>query len=207
VRKKAGFTLIELLIVVAIIAILAAIAVPNFLEAQTRSKISRAKSDMRTVAVAAEAYGVDHNAYFYGIYVHDNPMWKWSYGYAPDQFTTPVAYITSHPIDPFNLGRFRIYGGQTLMYPVGHPHTRYRYAPRKPYTGTAAAWTETSWDAYLWPLMTRQWDGSRVNFLLCSVGPDRVEDVIPAYHPLVYDATNGTMSSGDIVYTSGGESR
>ncbi len=62
-RLSGGFTLIELLIVVAIIAILAAIAVPNFLEAQTRAKVSRVKSDMRTVATALESYRVDGNKY------------------------------------------------------------------------------------------------------------------------------------------------
>src|SRR5436309_1132432 len=62
-RKLYGFTLIELLIVVAIIAILAAIAVPNFLEAQVRSKASRAKSDLRTVLTALETYAIDYNKY------------------------------------------------------------------------------------------------------------------------------------------------
>src|SRR5262245_16285391 len=56
-----AFTLIELLIVVAIIAILAAIAVPNFLEAQTRAKVARTKADMRTFATALESYTVDNN--------------------------------------------------------------------------------------------------------------------------------------------------
>ena len=61
--RTSGFTLIELLIVVAIIAILAAIAVPNFLEAQTRAKISRARADMRTITTGLESYHIDHNAY------------------------------------------------------------------------------------------------------------------------------------------------
>ena len=60
---KKGFTLIELLIVVAIIAILAAIAVPNFLEAQVRSKVSRVKNDQRSYATGLEAYFVDNNLY------------------------------------------------------------------------------------------------------------------------------------------------
>ena len=60
---KKAFTLIELLIVVAIIAILAAIAVPNFLEAQTRAKVARVMSDQRTYATALETYMIDNNSY------------------------------------------------------------------------------------------------------------------------------------------------
>jgi prepilin-type N-terminal cleavage/methylation domain-containing protein len=61
--SKSGFTLIELLIVVAIIAILAAIAVPNFLEAQVRAKVAREQNDLRTMATAIEAYMIDNNTY------------------------------------------------------------------------------------------------------------------------------------------------
>src|SRR5512134_435367 len=62
-RKQKGFTLIELLIVVAIIGILAAIAIPNLLTAMQRSKQKRTMADMRSIATAWEAYATDNNSY------------------------------------------------------------------------------------------------------------------------------------------------
>jgi prepilin-type N-terminal cleavage/methylation domain-containing protein len=124
-KKDHAFTLIELLIVVAIIAILAAIAVPNFLEAQARAKVSSAKNGLRLIQTALMAYWVDWN---YQLLRDSNDSdtpadhrgldFTKETGQTPDVFviaplefytfrafrplTTPVAYITSVPIDPFS---------------------------------------------------------------------------------------------------------
>ena len=116
-RKVKGFTLIELLIVVAIIAILAAIAVPNFLEAQVRSKVSRVKADQRSIATAVEAYYVDNNEYpaaktgnnasHGGVPTATSAQEVYTFAVKTATqnnlmtMTTPIAYITSYPRDPF----------------------------------------------------------------------------------------------------------
>ena len=79
--------LVELLIVCAIVAVLSAIAVPNFLEAQVRSKISRAKSDMRSLATGIESYYVDNNSYPTDLEILANGA---------------VQYITSQFADPYS---------------------------------------------------------------------------------------------------------
>lgn len=62
-RKKSGFTLVELLIVVAIIGILAAIAIPQFAAYRAKAFCSAVKSDLANMAIAQEAYFTDYQLY------------------------------------------------------------------------------------------------------------------------------------------------
>jgi prepilin-type N-terminal cleavage/methylation domain-containing protein len=60
-KKRGGFTLVEIMIVVAIIALLAAIAVPGFLRARKRSQASRVINDLRLIDAAVDQYAIETN--------------------------------------------------------------------------------------------------------------------------------------------------
>lgn len=97
---KLGFTLIELLIVVAIIGILAAIAVPNFMNARMRSMVAKAYGDIKALAMANEMYALDNNGGYPPESEH-NPYERGRMEAGLFWLTSPIPYIASIPEDPF----------------------------------------------------------------------------------------------------------
>ena len=206
---KKGFTLIELLIVVAIIAILAAIAVPNFLEAQTRAKVSRAKSDLRTIAVGIEAYTVDYNKPPVDWNCANDPIYAGMtantsgiphpgyYDTATNTLhaglSTPVSYITTAWLkDPFVSA---VESFATIDY--DQQIFSYNFlTPAPPDT----LWGRTMNSSY----NTRGYNQYYGAWRLFSIGPDRNWYSEPgatsglAKGSRVYDSTNGTVSNGNI---------
>ena len=190
VCTRTGFTLIELLIVVAIIAILAAIAVPNFLEAQTRSKVSRVKADMRSASVALETYAVDHNAY--PAYGHPNdfvPPSGRPHLFLPLRLTTPISYMTTIFEDPFHDVASK--PGDTVMTPAYY----YMYnASGQEHLGRTFAGPSGS-NHYNRVVGNPPGTPNSKEWTFWSHGPDGVDD----HGVILYDPTNGTLSGGDIV--------
>jgi prepilin-type N-terminal cleavage/methylation domain-containing protein len=197
-----AFTLIELLIVVAIIAILAAIAVPNFLEAQTRAKVSRVKADMRSVASAVESYHVDTNHYPppYGVSVQGRDSLS--------VLSTPVAYITAAKvIDPF-AGLNPTINKVALTYEaMNGSHQIIETGPRAPFsvapTDPAGAPTVWWWVASRGPTRSFSGFGSNPNPSIEQAIYEADQKPGP-WLGMVYDPTNGTVSRGNI-YRAGGE--
>ena len=196
-----GFTLIELLVVVGIISILASIAVPNFLEAQTKAKVARIRADMRTLSVGLESYAVDHTSYPY----RQSPLVAGSRLPVPplttrveqmSKITSPLAYLSGLPVDIFDQGNrppFNI-----IDY----------YDPEQARTFVAGANFQS--------ISTTPND---TDYLLVSVGPDGFLGLTagsPLGYPRegiytrgslysVYDPTNGTIHPANIFRFRGQE--
>jgi len=188
-----AFTLIELLVVVAVLAILAAIAIPNMLAAQTRSKVSRALSDLRTHRTAIEAYAADQTRYprmtwggapYADLYEGNGSSLQPVWGTLGPWITTPVSYLTAFDqIDPFASSTsieadLRLYTYQDLA------TRRALTAMNLPSNGFHGLSEE----------LDKFFERNFGEFAQMSTGPDIV--AFP-FH-VQYDPTNGTVSAGNI---------
>lgn len=169
--SQRAFTLIELLIVVAIIGILAAIAVPNFLNARLRATISRVESELKSV----------NDAYL--MYYMDNSQWPPHIDGDDAQHryvTTPIAYLSTSLVDPFQKE------GITDSATLGWYRGQYHEEPGRQMIGEYYSTND--------PASIRFANLHHDAAYFCrSVGPDMdavYEITIP------YDATNGLTSHG-----------
>lgn len=171
--ESRGFTLIELLIVVAIIAILASIAIPNFLAAQTRAKVSRAEAELRTISVGLASYHVDRNRY------PPTPMASLSDRHLRLRFlTTPIAYLSSLPMEVFQRDK------------------------PEPYAYWSSNLSDAMKESPVYFYLPDE-ERRRGRWSLFSRGPDLNYELAIEEGGggilVVYDPTNGTVSNGDIM--------
>ncbi len=180
-RQEIGaFTLIELLIVVAIIGILAAIAVPNFMNAQIRAKISRCVSDMKSLESALEMYRMDNSAYP----TCNQPRVPGTYdSWHPNEvrfyrMTTPISYINSVPRDPFTSKAADDWKQWGWAYD---------------YVNNYGDSHDGGW-GHLWRMSS--WGPDRIN----GWGGQRDGKCINGYPNFIYQSSNGLISYGDVVW-------
>lgn len=180
-----GFTLIELLIVVAIIGILAAIAVPNFLNARVKAQISRVYSEHRSLQDAYTTYFMDQN------------NWPPHADRDPAQHryvTSPIAYLSTSIVDIFAESE-RGRSDSSYQYFLGQYHAEPSYF-----------WYARQWTASIKASPEYFAQTKNAAFYMISLGPDQDFDQ-PDANAALYDGSNGLMSDGDILRDVPGQAR
>ena len=184
--SERGFTLIELLIVIAIILILIGIALPNFLEAQIRAKVTKARGEMRSLATALESYQVEWKTYPPdGDDIMPFTASNFDVAARMSVLTTPVATIKTLPMDPFH-GDVVSFSGSDLLFP-GPPPFTYSY---------------NTFGAYAGDQVQPANQGTPDNYGITSLGPNMSFDA-DYTGTIAYSATNGTKSVGDLLLLGG----
>lgn len=201
INQKKGFTLIELLIVIAIILILIAIALPNFLEAQIRARVTQARGDMRSISTAMEMYSLDFKTYPEENEATPNLSVSGE-GKGLLWLTSPISYISSVPSDPFTAISNDAQASTIVTYETGGVEFGNRLS-----TGETCNHLNGT-DRCLY--------NSLVTWAMWSKGPDadkidgqELDAEDPHYGPgrypvMNYSPTNGTKSKGSI-YVWGGD--
>jgi len=197
-EKDVGFTVIELLIVIAIISIIAAIAVPNLMSANIRAKVSGVKADMGSIAIALEDYKIDDP---YRNYPVEPPS-----PYGHDEIAVS-GQAFDDPSDAVGLGK--------LVYPLDASEPTYlKRIAGDPFNDSGEEeWNGTSGahnNHYCYFTADADQESSSTEakyWALVSYGPDKDLDITNYSQAKaavdsgtnLYDPDNGITSSGDIV--------
>ncbi len=212
-KRLNGFTLIELLIVIAIILILISIALPNFMEAQVRARLTNTRACLHAYRTANESYFTDFNTYVPDVNGGEpvkGGFGDWSSWWARNRkincsvvgemctyamLTTPIPYMKKLCYDPF-LAEFK---DSRASEPISLPE----------YTSYLSGGSVRKQCA----------EAHGLRYVILSRGPDlKVNDggfetlwcYLGAHthhtngNPLIYSATNGTYSTGDMIVSNRG---